>query len=522
LWPVELGVNRRYGDKVRRGCPLSAPQGAVLAGFFRSVAAVRIRGMRSISRAIVLALVCGAMASAQQPTPQGPELTPAQTFKKIITALDAEAIGIEGLAFDQDATEIMFADFDHRIAQWQEVITQDQAQIAKLQADGDSGTNQAAIQQLQARVDLARGQIDVLTRLKNVVKADPQCGFGQKLDQLNGLIKLIGSQLAQMAPAIEQMKRLQSMPSLPGIPGIGSASVSLQTSFDRYESLMKSLETQRDIINESCESAKHDATIEQGTRAAGDAVVRAMQVAVGGHINDVGTLAKILLPVVEVARQDAFGLGLDQPKDEQEHFMGELVRIVDAYAERVVQNCQKESGGLENLLAIQRTTQQIGVEGGLSSKVDLNPCLYRMYEVDAVMDVPFQLRHCGDINLWGDWGFRLAPGTEWKLNGGLNVDQGGSGHLDVSGTGKSTMGTYAVWFKGPATVTVREDRLGKIKLMSIANMELQLQRSAIPAGGGVMHPARSATGTYPVQMLGQKACDPTQDVWKFDPGSVLR
>jgi hypothetical protein len=25
----------------------------------------------------------------------------------------------------------MFADFDHRIAQWQEVITQDQAQIAK-------------------------------------------------------------------------------------------------------------------------------------------------------------------------------------------------------------------------------------------------------------------------------------------------------------------------------------------------------------------------------------------------------
>ena len=459
------------------------------------------------------------MTSAQQPA-QAPDPTWAQSFKRILKEFDAEAIGIEGLAFDQDATEIMFADFDHRIAQWQEVVTQDQAQIAKLQADGDSGTNQAAIQQLQARVDLARGQIDVLTRLKNVVKADPQCGFGQKLDQLNGLIKLIGSQLAQMAPAIEQIKKL---PNLPGIPGIGSASVTLQTSFDRYESLMKSLEGQRDIIQDSCESAKRDATIEQGTRAAGDAVVRAMQVAVGGHVNDVATLAKILVPVVEAARQDQLlGMGLEGLKGETEHFHNQLVRIVNTYAERIVQNCQKESGGVENVMAIRRTTEAIGVEGGLESKVDLDPCMYRMYEVDAATEVPFQLRHCGANDLWGYWGFRLAPGTEWNLNGGLNVDQGGSGRLDVSGTGKSTTGIYSVWIKGPATITVREDRLGKIKLMSIANMELQLQRSAIPAGGGVMHPARSDTGTYPIQKISEKACDPTQDVLKFDPSSVLR
>lgn len=431
-------------------------------------------------------------------------------------AFNSDIIGLEGLAFDPNAPDLAAGAFDERIAKWQSVVSHLEEEVTRVSAQGDSGAVSAVLQQLNAEIALARGRVATLTALKNLVLTDDECGYGEKLQQMKALAELLKGQLAQMAPAIEATRKL---PNIPQIPGFQAASVSLQASYERYESLLRTVESHLDIMETSCADAKRQSTIEENTRRADDAVARGLQIAEGGEVGDAPELRKLMVYVAGGARSDQMMGMRESGPDREEHYQQQLMSIFSTYTGKIAETCQKQSSDVEFILALERQAQGTGVEGGRSGKVDLDPCLNRMYEVNAIMDVPFQLRHCGR-QLDGHWAFRLAPGSNWALKGGLEVDTGGSGNLSVSGTGKSTMGTYSIWFKGPATITIRQDKIGRLKLATLANMELQLQRSAIPAGGGVMHPARSATGTYPVQMLSGKACDPAQDVWKFDPSTT--
>ena len=433
-----------------------------------------------------------------------------------LDAFDSEIVGKETVAYDEQAASV--TEVNYRLYQWQEVVDHDTEALAA-ERGKTGGGDPEKITTLTQELDIAKGNVDVLQKQREIVLNDKDCGNGSKVEQMKTLHKMVSDQIDRMDPVIAQMKpladKMKTLPNPIAVPTVLGSLETMEANLTRYRSLEKTLRSQLYILEMACVQAKDERTdgekardlkwlndnLEKATAPARRSAVEARALARGGRAQDLEPLREMLAPVVQAARINEL-LGRDDGPKLQGAAEGALLD----YAAAITKTCKDEEFTLQTLIGLQLQSQKLG---GTS---DLSSCLNRMLEVNGAVEVPFQMRHCG-IEYSGLWKVRVPPGSNWDIKGEVTID-GDSGMLDVHGMSKDKMTKpYPVSLSGPLTVSKKTDRIYNIDVMVQYFMLMKITRSAIvatPAGGGMPtpHPASTTSLQQVIGMVSNKACDP--------------